>query len=67
MRKDYSISADWLITGMGEMTKGEQAANGDNVNDLSIESLLGIIAEKDKQLRKLLDIIDDMTAGEKKC
>lgn len=57
------VSMDWLITGRGEMllnnphTEGDDAKNGDNISRL-ITILQDTLVEKDKQIDRLLTIIE---------
>lgn len=56
------ISMDWLITGRGEMLlknpqNGGDSTNGDNISRL-ITILQDTLVEKDKQIDRLLSIIE---------
>lgn len=60
---DYEISADWIITGRGEMllnNSQEEASNTINSNNVSrlITILQDTLIEKDKQIDRLLSIIE---------
>lgn len=60
---EYQISAEWLITGEGKMQKSSDHNNDKpEVADDNIKSLIGILdrtlLEKDKQIDKLLSIIE---------
>lgn len=57
------IDANWLLTGIGEMyRKGESNANIDSESSSNVRSLIEILnrtlIEKDKQIDRLLSIIE---------
>lgn len=57
---DYAISANWLITGKGEMcrqTDDNSAETNDKISRL-ITILEETLKEKDKQIEKLMSIIE---------
>lgn len=60
---EYRVSADWIITGRGEMLLNNcqgEAGNANNSNNISrlITILQDTLVEKDKQIDRLLSIIE---------
>lgn len=60
---EYNVSADWIITGRGDMLLNncqDEASNANNSNNVSrlITILQDTLVEKDKQIDRLLSIIE---------
>lgn len=60
---EYNVSADWIITGRGDMLLNncqDEATNTNNSNNISrlITILQDTLVEKDKQIDRLLSIIE---------
>lgn len=61
--KEYNISADWIITGRGEMLlnnpqNGDNSSNNSNNVSRLISILQDSLVEKDKQIDRLISIIE---------
>lgn len=58
---DYAISANWLITGEGEMYRKNSEISNEKIDENTsrlIDILQDTLIEKDKQIDRLLNIIE---------